>query len=83
MVLLEEASRIVFIGDSEVWVLFDTFCCVVTLLGKTVVARFSFCRIAAAGLLVVTEETKYLFNYKFFPCNLLNLKINCSSKTCN
>lgn len=45
-----------FIGDSEVWVLFDTFCCVVTLLGKTVVARVSFCRIAA-GFLVVTKQS--------------------------
>lgn len=43
MVFLEEVSRIVFIGDFEVWVFFDIFCCVVILLGKIVVVRVFFC----------------------------------------
>lgn len=64
LIPLEEASRIVFVGNSEVWVLFDTVGCFVTLLAKTVVARFSFCR-RAAEIFVVTE-TKYFFIKRVF-----------------
>lgn len=80
---LEEASKIVFVGNSGIWVLFDTVCCFVTLLAKSVVAGFSFCR-RATGIFVVTE-TKYLFIQRvsvvFSPCTVWNFIINCHSNT--
>lgn len=81
---LEEASRIVFVGNSGIWVLFDTVCCFVILLAKTVVASFSFCR-RDTGTFVVTKMI-YIYIFQrvsvvFSPCNVWNFIINCHSNT--